>query len=94
MSYIINKTDGTVLTEVVDGTIDQTASDVTLVGKNASSYGEVFNENFIKLLENFANTSAPTKPITGQLWYDTTNAKLKIQIGSKGLTKVVEFFDK
>ena len=47
MSYIINKTDGTVLTEVVDGTLDQTSTDVTLVGKNSSSYGEFFNENFI-----------------------------------------------
>ena len=40
MSYIINKTDGSVLTEIVDGTVDQTATDLTLVGKNASSYGE------------------------------------------------------
>ena len=54
MSYIINKTDGSVLTEVVDGTIDQTTTDITLVGKNSTSYGELFNENFVKILENFA----------------------------------------
>lgn len=81
MSYIINKTDGTVLTEVVDGTIDQTSSDLTLIGKNASSYGELFNENFVKLLENFANTSKPNYPITGQLWYDTSEARLKVYDG-------------
>ena len=82
MSYIINKTDGSVLTEVVDGTIDQITTDVTLVGKNASTYGELFNENFVKLLENFANTSQPNHPIEGQLWYDTTEARLKVYDGN------------
>jgi hypothetical protein len=82
MSYIINKTDGSVLTEVIDGSIDQTASDITLVGKNASSYGEFFNENFIHILENFANTSSPNYPIMGQLWYDTSEGRLKVYDGN------------
>ena len=82
MSYIINKTDGTVLTEVVDGTIDQVATDITLIGKNSSTYGEFLNENFVKLLENFANTSAPNNPIAGQLWFDTTENRLKVYDGN------------
>lgn len=81
MSYIINKTDGTVLTEVVDGTIDQVTTDITLVGKNATTYGELFNENFVKILENFANTSQPNNPIQGQLWYDTSEGRLKVYDG-------------
>jgi hypothetical protein len=82
MSYIINKTDGTVLTEVVDGTVDQTATDITLVGKNASTYGEFINENFVRLLENFSNTTAPNNPIQGQLWFDTSENRLKVYDGS------------
>jgi hypothetical protein len=82
MSYTINKTDGSVLTEIVDGTIDQSATDLTLIGKNALSYGEAFNENFVKILENFSSTTAPSNPITGQLSYDTSESRLKIYNGS------------
>lgn len=82
MSYVINKTDGSVLTEVVDGSIDQTSTDLTLIGKNSTSYGELFNENFIKLLENFANITQPNKPIKGQLWYDTSEGRLKVYDGT------------
>lgn len=82
MSYIINKTDGSVLTEVVDGTIDQSATCLTLIGKNASSYGEFLNENFVHLLENFASETSPTPPRTGQTWYDISEGRLKVYDGT------------
>lgn len=82
MSYIINKTDGSIVTEIIDGMIDQEATSLTLIGKNVSSYGGFLNENLIYLLENFANTSSPTKPITGQLWYDTSESRLKVYDGN------------
>lgn len=83
MSYKLNKTDGSILTDLVDGTVDTTSSDLTLIGKNYSGFGEFLNENFIKVLENFSNSTAPQNPIRGQLWYDTSENKLKIYNGSQ-----------
>jgi len=82
MAYRVDKFNGTFLTSVDDGTID-TTTDIRFVGKNYAGYGEVQNENFLHLLENFANTSAPPKAITGQLWYDTTNKQLKFYDGTQ-----------
>lgn len=81
MSYQINKTDGTLLAELIDGQIDQNSTNLTLVGRNYKGYGEFFNENFIRLLENFANTAAPANPMTGQVWWDTNDQRLKVYDG-------------
>lgn len=83
MAYVLNRTNGSILTELVDSTIDQTSTDLTLIGKNVSNYGEFYNENLIKLLENFANTSPPNFPISGQVWYDTTDNRLKVYDGTQ-----------
>ena len=82
MSYQLNKTDGTLLTNLIDGQIDINSTNLTLVGRNYSGYGEAFNENFIKLLESFANTAAPSNPLTGQVWWDTSEQRLKVYDGS------------
>ena len=82
MSYTVNKTNGSVLTIVGDGTVDSTSTDITLVGRKYSGYGEVLNENTIKLLENFANRTAPNSPLEGQVWYDTLEGRLKVYTGS------------
>ena len=82
MSYQLNKTDGTLLLDLIDGQIDTASTNLTLVGRNYTGYGEYFNENFIKLLENFSNTAAPSNPITGQLWWDSTEQRLKVYNGT------------
>ena len=85
MAYQVNKTDGTIVATVADGQLDQLSTDLTLIGKNYSGFGEALNENFIKLLENFANTSRPTNPIRGQIWFDVSELKLKVYNGSEFL---------
>jgi hypothetical protein len=82
MAYTINKTDGSLLTEIIDSAIDTTATDLSLIGKNVTGYGELINENFVKLLENFASTSEPNNPIAGQLWFDQTDNRLKVYDGN------------
>ena len=82
MAYTINKTDGTILATVADGQIDTLSSDLTLIGKNYSGFGESLNENLVKLLENFSNAAAPTHPIRGQIWFDVTESKLKVYNGT------------
>ena len=81
MAYTINLTDGTVFATIADGTIN-TSSAMILVGKNYAGYGEFLDENFIHLLENGSNTTAPAAPLTGQLWWDKTNNLLKVYNGS------------
>ncbi len=83
MAYKINNTFGTLLVTLADGTIDTTTTDLTLIGKGYAGFGEALNENLVKLLENFNNTSAPNNKIQGQLWYDKTNNQLNVYTGAK-----------
>lgn len=82
MPYNINRYNGTLVSVVEDGTVDNTL-DIKLIGKNYAGYGEVQNENFVHLLENFAGTSEPARKISGQIWYDSGSKKLKFYDGTK-----------
>ena len=81
MAYTINLTDGAVFAVIPDGTVN-TSSSMVLVGKNYAGYGEFLDENFIHLLENSSNSTAPSAPLTGQLWWDSTNTVMKVYNGS------------
>jgi len=70
MPYKLTKTNGITLTTVQDASIDITTN-LSFVGKNYSGYGKIVDQNFVYLLENFANTTPPSKPIQGQLWFDS-----------------------
>ena len=82
MTYRINKTDGNQLVDLPDGTFDTNTTSLTLIGRNVTSFGESMNENFIKLLENFASSSAPESALKGQLWYDSSSGRLNVYDGS------------
>lgn len=81
MAYTINLTNGTVLTTIADGTVNSTSTGLTLIGKNYPNYGTFLNDNFVHLLENASNSTAPAVPLTGQMWWDTAG-NLKVYTGS------------
>ena len=83
MPYIVTTTSGTAIATIPDKTVNTTTTSITLVGKNYAGYGAFLNENYVKMLENFSNSIAPTSPLTGQLWYDSTNTLLKVWTGTQ-----------
>lgn len=78
MAYTIVKSNGTVLTTIADGTINTTSTSLGLPGRNFAGYGQSLDENFVYLLENFANANPPSNPLTGQLWFNTNNSTMYI----------------
>jgi hypothetical protein len=77
MSYPINKSNGDLLVTLEDGQLN-TDTSIGLVGRNYVGYGEIQNENFLHLLENFASSGPPAKAIAGQLWFNTTQKILNV----------------
>jgi microcystin-dependent protein len=87
MAYQIRYTDSTNLDKpaltVEDNTINNSTS-LQFPGRNVTGYGTIIAENFLHLLEHFANDSAPENPVEGQLWYDNTPGvnQLKVYDGT------------
>ena len=85
MSYTVNKSNSSASPNqytVQDGVVN-TQTDLSLIGKGYAGYGELIAENFLHLLENFSNSTEPTKPVQGQLYYDSTNNRLKVYTGTQ-----------
>jgi hypothetical protein len=90
MAYALNKSDNGLLITLEDGVVDTTTTSLTLIGRNAPTFGERQNENFIRLLENFARATAPGSnvgdavgpPMIGQLWYNVTTKQINVYTGS------------
>jgi hypothetical protein len=89
MAYTIRNTRNQLVATVVDGAVDSTTN-VRLIGKNFVGYGTALNENIIALLENFASPSAPNKPVTGMLWYDTSTNDLYVYNGANTFVPAIK----
>lgn len=85
MAYEVKYTDfaNKGIITVEDNTIN-TETSLQLPGRFTNSYGQLISENLLHLLENFANNTAPGRPVEGQLWYDTSEGvdQLKIYDGT------------
>jgi hypothetical protein len=83
MAYSISLANGSTIpgmgdAGLQDGTVNTGSTSLSLIGKNYPGYGKLLNENFVYLLENFANTKSPTAALPGQIWWDTANKVLKV----------------
>ena len=81
MVYNVTKYNGQPLATVQDSTLDTTSTSITLIGRNSVNYGLALNENFVALLQSFANTSPPPQPQQGQIWFDTVVDAIKVYDG-------------
>ena len=77
MTYVVNKSDPTQPSiTVTDGTVNVTDTSLLLIGRNYPNYGQAFASDLVHLLENFSSPTSPNNPITGQIWYDSSNRYL------------------
>jgi microcystin-dependent protein len=66
---------------VPDGALNNQTS-LTFVGQGYNGFAPEVAKDFLHLLENFANSSAPTHPVEGQIWYDNGNKVLNVYDGT------------
>jgi hypothetical protein len=78
MAYTIIRSNGTTLTTIPDGNINTSSTSLGLPGRNYPGYGQTLDTNFVRIVENFANTAPPPNPLKGQLWYNTTLNTLNV----------------
>lgn len=93
MAYIIYKNGDEVLTVIDIGEVDNSTTSLELVGKNVNNYGEYFNNNFVKLLTNFADDLQPNSPQVGQIWFDTVAGRLKVYDGDNWDSSLGSYVD-
>ena len=82
MPYTVNYTDTSQSRRPITVFDNTSNTDTSLVfpGRNVTGYGQTIAENFLHLLENFANSNAPINPTRGQIWFNSDPEILSLQI--------------
>ena len=83
MSYQVRFTESnnpTKIAKIVEDQTLNTQTSVTFVGKNYAGYAAYIAENFLHLLENFANSTSPLNPVEGQLWFNNSPGVSQLQV--------------
>jgi len=86
MAYTVNFTNSNEKTPITvdDNSRNTVDTSLILIGRNEPSYGQAIAENFVHILENFADATPPNNPIEGQIWYDAGTNRLKINDSTAG----------
>lgn len=88
LPYTIDFTDKTDTSkpsfQIQPGQINTSNTPLALPGKGRVDYGEFYNENLVKMLENFSSTVPPAPATRGMLWFDRSEgiSALKVFDGS------------
>lgn len=62
---------------------------LALTGRGSMNFAPAFSSSIVHRLENFASSTAPTAPIKGQRWYDTTTKTIRTWDGGSFSGNVV-----
>jgi hypothetical protein len=94
----IKNTSNQITYNVPDGSVN-TDTSLTFIGRNYLGYTQIIGENFLHLLENFASPaknpnsdidSGPSKPVKGQLWYNSLKSSNVLKPNLDGGLKVFD----
>jgi hypothetical protein len=55
---------------------------LALYGSNSVNYGKDINLNLLNLLSHFAGENKPLNGVQGQLWFDSSTDRLKVNVGN------------
>ena len=92
LPYLIDFTDKTDPAkpsfQIQPGQINTSTTSLSLPGQGRVDYGELYNENLVRMLEHFSSPTAPATPTKGQLWYDSSAKALKVYDNATGWTQL------
>src|ERR1700692_2281852 len=57
-------------------TVNNTSTSLSFIGQTLTNYGQVEQQDTLSLLENFANSSAPSVGILGQEWFNIADNQM------------------